>query len=64
LDERLSPTLNCYKQFETFYKCRGSGTQMSSVYETGRLKECTEPWEEFKWCFKAKFLGDEEAKQV
>lgn len=64
LQERLSTNLKCERYFDRYYKCRGSKSQMGSLYENGGMRSCEQELEEFKWCFKAKFFLSEEARQV
>ena len=64
LPERLSTNLKCEQYFDRYYKCRGSKSQMGSLYEKGGMRSCELELEEFKWCFKAKFFLNEEARQV
>jgi hypothetical protein len=63
LEERLDERLKCRAYFDNYYSCRSSSTQFASVYETGTVADCTEQWEEFKWCMRGKFFNDKESAQ-
>lgn len=53
--------MNCLDHFDIYQECRRSN--LSNFYELGQIRPCLEEWETFRWCFKAKFLMDDEAKK-
>ncbi|KAF0978315.1 hypothetical protein FDP41_002830 [Naegleria fowleri] len=53
--------MNCLSHFDKYQECRRSN--LSNFYELGQIRPCLEEWETFRWCFKAKFLFDEESKE-
>jgi hypothetical protein len=63
LEERISNKFKCYRYFDRFALCRGGKTQLKTMYESGEMKSCREEWEEFRWCIKAKYLGDTDSKK-
>ena len=53
--------MDCLSYFDNYQECRRSN--LTNFYELGQIRPCQEEWETFRWCFKAKFLRDEEAKK-
>ncbi|KAL9646446.1 hypothetical protein ABK040_006443 [Willaertia magna] len=51
--------LKCFNYFDIYQDCRRSN--LTNFYEIGQIRPCLEEWENFRWCFKAKYLKNRES---
>ncbi|GFF51984.1 uncharacterized protein C227.17c [Aspergillus udagawae] len=63
--ESLYPdTMSCRSAFDYAFFCQSFGGQFVNVYRYGELRSCSEHWDNFWLCMKARGMADEERKKV
>ncbi|KHN97373.1 uncharacterized protein MAM_04970 [Metarhizium album ARSEF 1941] len=66
LSESLLPTdMSCRQAFDLAWSCNGLGGQFNSVYRYGNMRSCSEHWDDFWFCMRAKsYTGELKANMV
>ena len=55
LSEELLPTdMSCRQAFDLAWGCNALGGQFNAVYRYGNMRSCTEHWDDFWFCMRAK----------
>lgn len=63
--ESLYPDeMSCRSAFDYAFFCQSFGGQWVNVYRYGELRSCSEHWENFWLCMKARTYPDEERKRM
>jgi hypothetical protein len=63
--ESLYPdTMSCRSAFDYAFFCQSFGGQWVNVYRYGELRSCSEHWENFWLCMKARAYPDEQRKET
>jgi hypothetical protein len=63
--ESLYPdSMSCRSAFDYAFFCQSFGGQFVNVYRYGELRSCSEHWDNFWLCMKARGMADEERKKV
>ncbi|KAG6040041.1 hypothetical protein E4U41_001559 [Claviceps citrina] len=66
LSESLLPTeMSCRQAFDLAWACNGLGGQFNSVYRHGKMRSCSEQWDDFWFCMRTRtHTGDLKAAMV
>ncbi|OJJ44167.1 hypothetical protein ASPZODRAFT_135656 [Penicilliopsis zonata CBS 506.65] len=57
-------SMSCRSAFDYAFFCQSFGGQFVNVYRYGELRSCSEHWENFWLCMKARTYAEPRAKQV
>lgn len=64
LAESLLPTtMDCETAFNLAFYCQSLGGQWNAIYRHGTIRSCSEQWEDFWFCMRAKGAGDGPVKE-
>ncbi|KAG8997924.1 hypothetical protein FRB94_007356 [Tulasnella sp. JGI-2019a] len=53
---------SCWKLFDTFFNCQIAVSQVKSLYRYGHRSECSQKWEDVKFCLSNKTLSEDERR--
>ncbi|OKL59096.1 hypothetical protein UA08_05869 [Talaromyces atroroseus] len=62
-DSLYPDTMSCRSAFDYAFFCQSFGGQWVNVYRYGELRSCSEHWENFWLCMKARGLRDDDARK-
>ncbi|KAL4912450.1 hypothetical protein BDW62DRAFT_19614 [Aspergillus aurantiobrunneus] len=63
-DSLYADTMSCRAAFDYAFFCQSLGGQFVNVYRYGELRSCSEHWENFWLCMKARTFSDNERRRV
>ncbi|EMD31198.1 hypothetical protein CERSUDRAFT_100650 [Gelatoporia subvermispora B] len=55
---------SCWRLFDEFLSCNGVRMQMTSLYRYGHMSECSQKYEDFKFCMSIKSSHPEEKRDA
>ncbi|KAH7197161.1 uncharacterized protein B0J16DRAFT_313488 [Fusarium flagelliforme] len=65
LSEALLPTeMSCRQAFDQAWGCNSMGGQFTAVYRYGEMRSCSEHWDDFWFCMRAKGYSTEQRERA
>ncbi|RBR11795.1 uncharacterized protein FIESC28_08834 [Fusarium coffeatum] len=65
LSEALLPTdMSCRQAFDQAWGCNSMGGQFTAVYRYGEMRSCSEHWDDFWFCMRAKGYSAEQRERA
>ncbi|KAI0884676.1 uncharacterized protein GGS22DRAFT_164072 [Annulohypoxylon maeteangense] len=65
LSEALLPTsMSCRQAFDAAFHCNSLGGQWTSVYREGNVRTCSEHWDDFWFCMRARTLSSPQKEEA